>query len=60
MELSWGTVLREATLEHRDMHDSLIVSCGDVLPLPVLAEQRKLDPHDSKFYDSFAVEHGNT
>jgi hypothetical protein len=60
MALSWESVLREAMSQRHEMVDATIISCGDeTLSLPVLVAQRKQDPHNSTYYDSFAVQHGD-
>jgi len=57
--ISWSSILRGATQLKAELVDSTLVACGDEpLPLPALIAQRSNDPHDSQFYDSFAVQHG--
>jgi hypothetical protein len=57
--LGWDKVLKDAMSQRQDLNNSTIISCGDFpLPLPALIAQRNDDPHDSTFYDSFAVQHG--
>jgi|AntAceMinimDraft_1070359.scaffolds.fasta_scaffold759532_1 hypothetical protein len=57
--LSWSSILKDATQLKAELADSILVACGDEpLPLPALVAQRSNDPHDSLFYDSFAVQHG--
>jgi hypothetical protein len=57
--LSWNAVLREAMTQRQELADTMVIACGDQgLPLPALIAQRKQDPHDSLFYDSFTVQHG--
>ena len=57
--ISWASILKDATQLKAELVDSTLVACGDeLLPLPARIAQRSNDPHDSLFYDSFAVQHG--
>lgn len=59
MALTWDNVLKEQLGQNQDLKNSTIISCGDLsLPLPALIAQSLDDPHDSTFFDSFAVQHG--
>jgi len=59
--LSWKVVLREAMKQRQEMTDTTVLACGDEnLPLPSLIAQRKQDPHESTFYDSFLVQHDSS
>lgn len=60
MALTWDSVLKEQLGQNQDLSNSTLISCGALpLPLPALIAQGIDDPHDSSFFDSFAVQHGN-